>query len=127
MTDDTSDIESMLGQFRPAGPDAAVRGRVVRHVRGRSLFAYWEAMAAMLLVGATLSQIGASATQMVSTQKIDEAHIRQMASAIARLDLPVTPDEAQAMALRLSAGEHLILLPLVHGDLSFYTNHGALP
>ena len=127
MTDDTSEIESILARFRPAGPDATVRGRVVRQVRSRSRWAFAEAMAAMLLIGMNLAQIGASVTQIIPPPHTDEARTQQLASAIARLDLPINRDEAYAMAQQLSAGERLVLLPLIHGNLSINTNNGMMP
>lgn len=130
MSDETNDMESMLTQFRPAGPDAAVRARIVGQARVRSRWAFVEAMAAMLLIGMTLAQIGASVTQVIPRPHVDEAHTQELASAIARLDLPISRDEAYAMAQRLSAGEHLVLLPLVHGDPSITTNSaetGVMP
>lgn len=127
MIDDTSEIESILTRFRPTGPDAAVRGRVVQQVRRRSRWAFAEAMAAMLLIGMNLAQIGASVTQIIPLPHTDEARTQQLALAIARLDLPINRDEAYAMAQQLSAGEHLVLLPVIHGNLSINTNNGVMP
>lgn len=127
MTDDTSDIESMLSRFKPADPDAAVRERLVRRARTRSQWAFAEAMAAMLLIGMNLAQIGASVTQILPSPHADEARTRQVASAIARLDLPISQDEAYAMAQQLSAGERLVPLPMIHGNPSLNTNLGVMP
>lgn len=127
MTDDTSEIESILSRFRPAGPDAKVRGRVVQQERKRSRWAFAEAMAAMLLIGMNLAQIGASVTQIIPPPHTDEARTQQLALAIARLDLPINSDEAYAMAQQLSAGERLVMLPVIHGNLSINTNNGVMP
>lgn len=127
MTDDTTDIESLMIRFRPAGPDADLRSRVVRQTRNRSRWAFAEAMAAMLLIGMNLAQIGASVTQIIPPPHRDEARTQQLASAIARLDLPISRDEAYAMAQQLSAGEQLVPLPLIHGNPSFTTNYGVIP
>ena len=127
MIDDTSEIESILTCFRPAGPDAAVRGRVIQQVRSRSRWAFAEAMAAMLLIGMNLAQIGASVTQIIPPPHADEARTQQLALAIARLDLPINRDEAYVMAQQLSAGERLVLLPVIHGNLSINTNNGVMP
>lgn len=127
MTDDTSEIESMLSRFRPAGPDTDLRGRVVRQTRRRSQWAFAEAMAAMLLIGMNLAQIGASVTQIIPPPHADEARTRQLAVAIARLDLPISRDEAYAMAQQLSAGQRLVPLPLIHGSPSINTNYGVIP
>ena len=127
MSDETSDMESMLTQYRPAGPDAALRARIVGQVRVRSRWAFAEAMAALLLIGMTLAQIGASVTQIIPRPHVDEARTQRLALAIASLDLPIGRDEAYSMAERLSAGERLVLLPLVHGNSSINTNIGVMP
>lgn len=127
MPDDTSEIESLLGRFKPAGPDAAVRRRVVRQARRRSQWAFAEAMAALLLIGMNLAQIGASVTQVIPRPRADEGRTQQLASAITRLDLPISRQEAYVMAQQLSAGEHLVPLPLIHGNPSLNTNLGVMP
>ncbi len=127
MNDDTSKIECILVRFRPAGPDADLRSRVVQRTRTRSRWAFAEAMAAMLLIGLNLAQIGASVTQIIPPPHTNEARTRQLAVAIARLDLPFSQDEAYAMAQQLSAGERLVRLPLVHGSPSMNINNGGMP
>lgn len=127
MSDETSDMESILSQYQPAGPDAAVRERIVGRARVRSRWAFGEAMAAMLLIGMTLGQIGASVTAVIPRPHADEARTQRLASAIAQLDLPISRDEAYAMARQLSAGERLVSLPVIHGDSSINTNIGVIP
>ncbi|GEM_PF-3758463 len=127
MSDDTHDVESILGQYRLAGPDAAVRARIVGRAEVRSRWAFAEAMAAMLLIGMTLAQIGASVTEIVPRPRADEARTERLASEIASLDLPIGRDEAYAIAQRISAGERLVLVPLIHGDSSINTNIGVIP
>lgn len=127
MSDEISNMESILSQYRPAGPDAAVRARVVGRARVRSRWVFVEAMAAMLLIGMTLAQIGSSVTQIIPPPHVDEARTQRLASAIASLDLPIDRDEAYAMAQRLSAGERLVTLPLIHGNQSVPTNIGVMP
>ena len=126
MSDDTSDMESMLSQYRPAGPDSVLRQRIVDQARVRSRWAFAEAMAAMLLIGMTLAQIGASVTEIIPRPHADEARTQRLASAIVSLDLPIDRDQAYAMAQKLSAGEHLVLLPLIHGDPSANANNGDI-
>lgn len=126
MSDETHDVESILDRYRPAGPDAAARERIVRKAQVRSRWAFAEAMAAMLLIGMTLAQIGASVTEIIPRPHADEARTQRLASAIASLDLRIDRDEAYAMAQRLSAGERLVLLPLVHGDPNVSDNYGVI-
>ena len=127
MTNDVNEMESILTRYRPAGPDATVRERVVGQAQRRWRGAFAEAMVAMLLVGMNLAQIGASVTQVISVPHIEEARTQQLAEAIACLDLPITQDETYAMARQFSAGERLTLLPLVHGNPSINANIGVIP
>ena len=115
MTDDTHEIKSILSRYRPAGPDAALRGRVVQPSRRRSAWPLVEAMAATILIGLNLAQIGASMSQLSPESPVDETRTQAVAAAITRLDLPVTPAQARVMAQELVAGERLVPLPLIHG------------
>jgi hypothetical protein len=121
MTEDTHEIESILSRYRPAGPDAGLRMRIVQQSRRRSIWPFMEAIAAVVLIGLNLAQIGASVTRLVPQAPADEARDRTVAAAIGRLDLPVTVGEARVLAMELVAGEHLVPLPLIHGRTAFGT------
>ena len=126
MTDDTHDIEALLSRYRPAGPDAALRGRIIGQTRRRSAWPLLEAMAALLLVGLNLAQISVTARQLGAPSRVDEAQAQEVAAAITRLDLPVSRDQARVMALELAAGGRLTPLPLLHGSV-IDPNNGAMP
>jgi hypothetical protein len=131
MNDDVDDLESMLGRYRPAAPNSALRGRIVRQAQRNSRGVFLEAMAAILLLGVSLGQIGASVTQFVPAPRIDDRQIQQTASAISHLDLGLSPQDTQAIAVRLASADRLTPIPSVHGrsmSLSaFNFNFGAIP
>jgi hypothetical protein len=127
MMDNTNEMESILSRYRPAGPNAALRDRIVRQGHRRSGWLFLEAMAAMLLIGMNLAQISASATQFISSSHADEARIQEIATALRRLDLPVSPDETQAMAVRLAAADRLVPLPSLHGTGMITSSQGVIP
>ncbi|MEI8197915.1 MAG: hypothetical protein WCI73_18630 [Phycisphaerae bacterium] len=130
MTNDDTEIESLLVRYRPAGPDAALRGRILRQTPQRAQRSYWsflEAMAALLLIGLNLAQISASVTDFIPPPPIDLARTQQIAAQIRHLDLPVTPAETEAMAQRLASGERLVMLPQIHGPTNLHFDIGATP
>ena len=126
MTEETHDIEALLRRYRPAGPDAALRTRIVGQSRRRSAWLFVEAVAAMVLIGLNLAQIGATAAHFVPPARVDEARTRAVAAAITRLDLPLSRDQAQVMAMELAAGGRLVPLPLLRGG-AIDLNNGAMP
>jgi len=127
MDDETRGMEAMLGRYRPAGPQAALRARVVREGRKRSRGAYWEALAAVLLLGMNLAQIGGSVTQVIPGPRVDEGRAEKMAAVIDQLELPLDAGERRMMAEQLAAGERLVRLPLVHGAMMNDPSKGVFP
>ena len=126
MCDDTNDIESILDSYRPRGPDPALRDKLAQQPSRSSRWSFLEALAATLLVGMTLVQIGTSAARPTPEPTIDPARTQRMAVAIAQLDPAICPDEAYAMSLRLSSGERLVALPEIHGNPSLFMKEGVL-
>jgi len=127
MDDETRGMEELLGRYRPAGPEAALRARVVREGRKRSRTAYWEALAAVLLVGMNLAQIGGSVTQVIPAPRVDQGRAEKIAAAIDQLELPLDAGERRMMAEQLAAGERLVRLPVIHGAIMNDTSKGVLP
>ena len=127
MDDETRGMEAMLGRYRPAGPQAALRARVVREGRKRSRGAYMEGMAVLLLVGMNLAQIGGSVTQVIRMPRIEEGRAEKIAAAIDKLELPLDAGERRMMAEQLAAGERLVRLPLVQGAMMNDPSKGVFP
>jgi len=111
MTDDQ--LEALLQQHRPA-PAPALKSRIVKEARSRSQWAFYETMAALLLLGMNLSLIAASVTHSVPPRPPASAtRVQNLAAAIARLELPLPQNATQALAAQLAAGENLVLVPHV--------------
>ena len=127
MDDETRGMEELLGRYRPAGPEAALRARVVREGRKRSRGAYVEALAAVLLVGMNLAQIGGSVTQVIPGPQVDEGRAEKIAAAIDKLELPLDVGERRMMAEQLAAGERLVRLPVIHGAMMNDPSKGGMP
>jgi hypothetical protein len=110
-------MEHLLQKYRPAGPGGELRGRIVDAAQARSRGAFWEAMGVVLLVGMNLAVIGASVTRVLPTETpVDEAKAEELAAAIVALDLPVSREDAEAMAARLASGGRWVCVPEVHGN-----------
>jgi hypothetical protein len=125
--DETRDMEALLGRYQPAAPQAALRARVVREARKRSQWAYLEGIAALMLVGMNLAQIGASVTPVFRAPRIDVGRTEQIAAEIDRLGLPLDKGETRMMAEQLAAGERLVRLPQIHGAMMNDPSKGVLP
>ena len=125
MTDDFNDMENLLTRYTPAKPDAALRANILQQARKRLRWSYIQAIAAMLLIGFNLAQIGTSMNHMFPSPHVDEGRTQQIASAIDKLQLSLTRDDTYAMAHQLAASECFPPLPLVHGYI--HTINGVTP
>lgn len=126
MTDD--ELESLIQRYRPAAPAPALRGRIVQTARSHSRLMFVEGMAALLLIGMNLSMIAASVTRVLVTEiPSDPGRTQQLAMNIKRLELSLSPQDTQAMAAQLAAGERLIQVPIIHYPKNIPDNFGGNP
>ena len=125
--DETREMEALLERYQPAAPQAALRARVVREAHKRSQWAYLEGVAALLLVGMNLAQIGGSVTQVIQAPRIDVGRTEQIAAEIDRLGLPLDSGQTRIMAEQLAAGERLVRLPQIHGAMMNDPSKGVFP
>ena len=125
--DETRALEALLERYQPAAPQATLRARVVREAHKRSQWAYLEGIAALLLVGMNLAQIGGSVTQVIQAPRIDAGRTEQIAAEISRLDLPLDSGQTRMMAEQLAAGERLVRLPEIHGAMMYDPSKGVFP
>jgi hypothetical protein len=120
--DEMGEMEALLVRYRPAGGVAAEAGRarLVRKARERASWAYWEAMAAVLLVGMALAQVAGSVTRMVPGPRGQDERVQEIVAALAEAGVPLDEEERAVLAAEWAAGERLIRVPVVRGT----GNHG---
>ena len=119
-------LEALLNRYRPRGPDAVLRVRIVRESQRRSRWVFVEGLAALLLVGMTLAQIGGTVTRLIPNGPVDGERTQKLATEIAALDLPFDKVQTEVMAQELVAGERLVRLPQVYAAAMNATDLGVL-